>query len=46
VRHAVERECQRTQEDALAQAADALAGLYRSDKELTSFLALDGEDFA
>jgi post-segregation antitoxin (ccd killing protein) len=46
VRHAVERECERTREEALAQAADALAGLYRSDNELTAFLTLDGEDFA
>lgn len=43
VRRAVERECERTQEETLARAADAIADLYRTDKELTAFLALDGE---
>jgi hypothetical protein len=43
VRRAVERECERAQEETLAHAADALADLYRSDKELTAFVALDGE---
>jgi hypothetical protein len=46
VRRAVERECARAQEQALAQTASSLADLYRSDKELTAFLALDGDDFA
>jgi len=46
VRHAVERECQRSREDSIAAAAEALAPLYESDKELTAFSALDGEDFA
>jgi post-segregation antitoxin (ccd killing protein) len=45
VREAVERECARTQEKVLAEAAESLAVLYESDKELTSFTALDGEDF-
>lgn len=46
VRDAVERECARTQEQLLAEAAEALAGLYETDRELTVFTALDGEDFA
>jgi len=46
VRRAVERECERAQEETLTHAADALADLYRTDKELTAFLALDGEPIA
>jgi len=46
VREAVERECERAQEQALSEAAESLAALYESDRELTPFLALDGEDFA
>jgi len=46
VREAVERECERTQEQVLAEAAESLAALYESDRELTAFLTLDGEDFA
>ncbi len=46
VREAIERECQRSQEEAIAQAAEALAPAYASDENLTEFLALDGEDFA
>ena len=46
VREAVERECERTQEQVLAEAAESLAPLYESDRELTAFLSLDGEDFA
>ena len=46
VREAVERECERAQEQALSEAAESLAALYESDRELTAFLALDGEDFA
>jgi len=46
VRQAIERECEQAQEEALAQAANTLAGLYRSNPELTAFQALDGEDFA
>jgi post-segregation antitoxin (ccd killing protein) len=45
VRQAMERECRRSQEEALARAAEALAPLYRTDKELTAFQALDGEGF-
>ena len=45
VREAVEKECKRTQEQILAEAAESLATLYESDKELTAFMALDGEDF-
>jgi predicted DNA-binding protein len=46
VREAVEKECERTQEQILAKAAESLAALYESDGELTAFMALDGEDFA
>jgi predicted DNA-binding protein len=46
VREAVEKECERTQEQVLAEAAESLAALYETDGELTAFTALDGEDFA
>ena len=46
VREAVEKECARTQDQILAEAAESLATLYESDEELTAFMALDGEDFA
>jgi len=46
VREALERECQRAQEQAIAQAAEALAPLYNSDEDLTAFSALDRDDFA
>ncbi len=46
VREAVEKECERTQEQTLAEAAGLLAALYESDGELTAFTSLDGEDFA
>ena len=46
VREALEKECERSQEQAIAQAAEALAPLYNSDENLTAFLALDGDDFA
>ena len=46
VREAVEKECERTQEQILAEAAESLAALYESDEELTAFMALDREDFA
>lgn len=46
VRQAVERECERTQDQILEEAAEALASLYESDSERTAFLALDGEEFA
>ncbi len=46
VREAVEKECERTQEQVLAEAAESLASLYDSDSELTAFLALDGDEFA
>jgi post-segregation antitoxin (ccd killing protein) len=46
VREAIERECERTQEQVLAEAAESLASLYESDSELTAFLALDGDEFA
>lgn len=46
VREAVEKECERTQEKVLAEAAESLASHYESDSELTAFLALDGDEFA
>jgi post-segregation antitoxin (ccd killing protein) len=46
VRQAVERECERTQDQLLAEAADSLLSLYETDKELTAFSDLDGEEFA
>lgn len=46
VRQAVERECERTKDQILEEAAEALASLYESDSERTAFLALDGEEFA
>ena len=46
VREAVEKECERTQEQILVEAAESLAALYESEGELTAFTALDGEDFA
>ena len=46
VRQAVERECERTQDQVLAEAAESLAPLYESDSELTAFLTLDGEELA
>ena len=45
VRHAVEKECERTKEQALAEAAESLASMYESDRELTAFQSLDAEDF-
>ncbi len=46
VREAVEKECERTQEQVLAEAAESLASRYESDGALTAFLALDGDEFA
>ena len=46
VREAVERECERTQEQILAEAAESLASLYETDEGLTAFTVLDGDDFA
>lgn len=46
VREAIERECNRTQEQVLEEAAESLAAHYASDGELTAFLSLDGEDFS
>jgi len=46
VREALERERARSREQAIIQAAESLAALYRSDENLTAFLALDGDDFA
>lgn len=46
VREAVEKECERIQEQILTEAAELLAAFYESDGELTAFSSLDGEDFA
>lgn len=46
VRQAIEREFERSQDEALEAAAEALAPIYESDEELTAFTALDSEDFA
>ena len=46
VRLAVERECERTRDEILAAAAEAVAHIYETDKELTAFSSLDAEDFA
>lgn len=46
VRQAVEKECERSQDQLLAEAANALVALYETDKELTAFSALDGEEFS
>ena len=46
IREALEREREQSREQAIAQAAESLAALYRSDENLTAFLALDGDDFA
>ena len=46
VRLAVERECACTQDEILAVAAEAVAHIYETDKELTAFSSLDAEDFA
>ena len=46
VREALEKERARSREQAIAQAAESLHALYRSDENLTAFLALDGDDFA
>jgi len=43
VRRAVERECERAQEAMLATAAESLVDRYANDRELTAFLALDGD---
>ncbi|OGP57372.1 MAG: hypothetical protein A2V67_10045 [Deltaproteobacteria bacterium RBG_13_61_14] len=46
VRHALEVECRRSQDEAIAQAVDVLAPLYAEGTELTAFSALDADDFA
>jgi post-segregation antitoxin (ccd killing protein) len=46
VREALERECERSENEAIAEAAEALAPLYASDENLKAFTALDGEQFA
>ena len=46
IREALEREREQSREQAIAQAAESLAAVYRSDENLTAFLALDGDDFA
>ncbi len=46
VRHAIEREFDREQEVKLERAVRELAPLYETDKELTAFTDLDGEDLS
>jgi hypothetical protein len=45
IRDAVEKECDRSRERQLADAAGDLAPLYAKGSDLTVFSALDGEDF-
>ncbi len=45
VREAVENALEATQEELLAEAAEALAPIYESDQELVAFTALDGEEW-
>jgi hypothetical protein len=45
VHQEIEKECARAREQVLAEAAESLAALYESDRELTAFLSLDREDF-
>ncbi len=45
VREALENECERSQEQAIARAAEALAPLYVADENRTAFSALDSDDF-
>ena len=46
VREALERERERSREEALAEAAESLADMYRTEDGLASLRVLDGEDFA
>lgn len=46
VRRALEMELQRSLDESVAHAAEALAALYASDAELTAFRAIDGDGFA
>ena len=46
IREALEREREQSRKQAIAQAAESLAALYRSDENLSAFRALDGDDFA
>jgi len=46
VREALERERDQSREQAIAEAAESLAALYRSDENLSAFRALDGDDLA
>ena len=46
VREALEREREQSREQAIAEAAESLAALYRSDENLSAFRALDGDDLA
>jgi len=45
VRLAIEKELERSREDELTKGSETLAPLYKTDKELTAFSALDGEDW-
>jgi len=46
VRHALEVECRRSQDEAIAQAVELLAPLYAEGTELAAFSALDADEFA
>jgi len=46
IREALEREREQSREQAIAEAAESLAALYRSDENLSAFRALDGDDLA
>lgn len=46
VRHALERERERSREQDIEVAAEELAPLYESEAKLQDFRALDGEEFA
>ena len=45
VREMLDEQIAKHQKSRLAAAAQALVGDYTTDKELTAFTALDGEDF-
>ena len=44
VREMLDEQISKRKQDALESAAEALAPVYSTDSELTSFTALDGED--
>lgn len=46
VRESLEAERERELERQISEAAESLATMYEEDDELTSFTALDGDEFA